>query len=275
MYIVEEVTPTIDKVTDSDLRDIPSGTSTTDTTVILTGEGTENLSVDIYDDGDFLRTVPVPASGTWTATFSGLARTGHCFVAKSRSLESAAWSFTVVAELVFDTSDLRLNGRLIIIPGIPLVRWPADTSRLRQASGGLPSYTYSSSNSGIATVDNLGNISSRSNGTVTVTVEDKSGQRKSCQVIVSNVMVGQILYLHNLTEAANKGRILTIAELETVKYTYDTVHSATGHWGDGRFTDNYWSSDWVSGPNWRILHLFNGTPADTAASHLRIRAIVV
>ncbi|QAY92316.1 hypothetical protein CUN63_21420, partial [Pseudomonas sp. ACM7] len=97
--VVAEVQPTIDKVTDSQLRDIANRGTTVDTTVILTGKATPNLKVVITDNGALPQTVDVKPDGSWTSTRTGLSRTAHSFVAKSESLASAAWVVNVVAEV--------------------------------------------------------------------------------------------------------------------------------------------------------------------------------
>ena len=184
------------------------------------------------------------------------------------------YTVKTVHEFVFDPTDVVLNGTLITFGLLPVVHWPEGTSKTRQASGGLKPYRYSSSNPNVAKVDGaLGIISSVSNGAAIITAEDSSGKKQTCRVIVSNVTPGQILYLHLITEAEQKGRVLSLAELESVKHTYNTVHNAV--WGDNTFASNYWSSNWVSGSTWRTLHLFNGTASGTAVSYQRMRAIIV
>lgn len=98
-----------------------------------------------------------------------------------------------VSELIIDTSPLRLDGLNISIDGtgLPWERTggnPVDTSAKRPASGGVPPYTYKSSNSTIVSVDGLGTVVSEGNGPATITVTDKVGQSKSYSVTVTNVV---------------------------------------------------------------------------------------
>lgn len=195
-------------------------------------------------------------------------------VEEAVSFPLRTYTTSVVPEFIFDPNDLILNGRLIAFSGATVVKWPTGTSKQKTANGGKEPYTYEISPKGVAMVDtHLGIVTSLANGTATLTARDATGNAKSCRVIVSNVLQGRILYLHNITEAGNQGRVLSLAELISVTQIYRTFHNS--YWGDGAYESNYWSSDWVSGSNWRILHLFNGTGSGTAISYHRIRAIVV
>jgi hypothetical protein len=102
LYVGKEVKPSIDKVTDSQLRDIANDGTTVDTTVILTGKATPNLKVVITDNGVLPQTVDVGPDGIWTSTRTGLTLTAHNFVAKAAygaGLESPVWGVKVVAEV--------------------------------------------------------------------------------------------------------------------------------------------------------------------------------
>lgn len=65
---------------------------------------------------------------------------------------------------------------------------PANASRQRVASGGVPPYTYTSSNSGVASVDGNGMVKSVSNGSATITVRDQAQQLASFNVTVQGVV---------------------------------------------------------------------------------------
>ena len=102
LYVGKEVKPSIDKVTDSQLRDITNGGTTVDTTVILTGKATPNLKVVITDNGASPQTEDVRPDGSWTSTRTGLSQTVHSFVATASygsGLASPAWVVKVAAEI--------------------------------------------------------------------------------------------------------------------------------------------------------------------------------
>ncbi|WP_010452840.1 Ig-like domain-containing protein, partial [Pseudomonas asplenii] len=90
--------------------------------------------------------------------------------------------------LVIDTSPMILNGKAVIVdynwprrgPDFPL------NTSTRTPTSGTPPYTYSSSNSTIASVT-AGKVTGLRNGSAAITVRDQSGQSKTYNVQVSNV----------------------------------------------------------------------------------------
>lgn len=96
-------------------------------------------------------------------------------------------------ELIIDTSPLNLDGTNISIAdsGLPWVltgKDPVATAAHRSALGGVPPYTYASSDPRIASVDNNGTVRSQGNGIATIKVTDQVGQTKQFVVAASNVV---------------------------------------------------------------------------------------
>jgi hypothetical protein len=155
--------------------------------------------------------------------------------------ESHALALTVREEMVLDTSPASLPGKIYLMPGYPdlLPAFPTGTTVLRQASGGRPPYTYSSSNPKVAQVDSQGLTSVRGNGNATITVADAGGERKSYSVSVSGVIECHGVGAGSLAQmsAAASGigaRLPSIQQL-------GEIHAAYGNrWPMGN--GNYWSS---------------------------------
>lgn len=190
------VTPVITRVLDSAGAAIGNGGRTYSTTVTLHGTAQGGLQVQILDNGTAQQTVTVPANGNWQVPLSGLSIGQHDFTAKGlygSQPVSAAWRVIVEVRppLVIDTSTMVLNGRVYVhvSTGQGPANRPAGTSGQRSASGGIPPYTYTSSNAGVASVNaSNGAVLSAGNGTATITVRDSAQQSASYTVSVSGVI---------------------------------------------------------------------------------------
>ncbi|MFL7963785.1 hypothetical protein ACEI36_16280 [Pseudomonas kielensis] len=94
------VTPTIASVKDPQ-NEIPNGTTTTATTILLSGKASNNQEVEIFDNGTTSKgTTSVNTSGDWNKEISGLAIDDHSFTAKGlygTEPVSAARTLTVTA----------------------------------------------------------------------------------------------------------------------------------------------------------------------------------
>ncbi|WP_296234260.1 hypothetical protein [Pseudomonas sp. UBA4617] len=187
-------TPVITRVVDSKGQPIGNGGRTYETGLTLHGSAQAGLKVEMLDNGTSGPTVAAPG-GNWQAPMSGLAVGRHAFTAKGlygNQPVSGEWIVTVENRppLVIDTSPLVLNGRLFVRgdngqgPSVA----PANTSRQRVASGGVPPYEYSSSNTAVASVDSNGTVRSRGNGSAVITVRDQAQQSVSYNVTVQNVI---------------------------------------------------------------------------------------
>lgn len=187
-------TPIITRVVDSKGQPIGNGGRTYETRLTLYGTAQAGLKVQMLDNGTPQTTVDAPG-GNWQAPMSGLAVGRHAFTAKGlygNDPVSGEWIVTVENRppLVIDTSPMVLNGKVFVRgdngqgPSSP----PANAARQRVASGGVPPYTYSSSNAGVASVDASGTVRSRGNGSAVITVRDQAQQTVSYNVTVQNVV---------------------------------------------------------------------------------------
>lgn len=218
-------TPVISHVVDSKGQPIGNGGRTYETGLTLHGTAQTGLQVQILDNGTPKTTVAAPG-GNWQASLSALATGRHAFTAKGlygNQPVSGQWIVTVENRppLVIDTSTMVLNGRVFVRgdngqgPSTP----PANAARQRVASGGVPPYSYSSSNPGVASVDASGTVRSCANGSAVITVRDQAQQTVSYNVTVQNVVrmylmgssqyiVGwsQRIYMSDLREVFNQYR---------------------------------------------------------------------
>ena len=116
--VANALVPAITSVKDSKGIDIPQNGTTVDTTVTLTGTGTANRAVDIYDGTTLKDSAPINAQGIWIYTATGLTVAAHAFKAKAKygsETESAVRTFTVAAATVPVITSV-LDSKGIAIP---------------------------------------------------------------------------------------------------------------------------------------------------------------
>ncbi len=144
-------------------------------------------------------------------------------------------TYTIKAALalVINTEPVSLGGWIFRSDHTP-TNPPGGSFVDRQASGGVPPYQYSSSNSAAAEVNiTNGRVISKGNGTAVITVRDSANQTVSYPVSVSNVYrifgTGAFnTYTQCSNAAANQGgRIPSLAEWRSYISTYAGL--ATDH----------------------------------------------
>jgi len=137
-------------------------------------------------------------------------------------------TYTIKAALalVINTEPVSLGGWIFRSDHTP-TNPPGGSFVDRQASGGVPPYQYSSSNSAAAEVNiTNGRVISKGNGTAVITVRDSANQTVSYPVSVSNVYrifgTGAFnTYTQCSNAAANQGgRIPSLAEWHSYISTY-------------------------------------------------------
>jgi hypothetical protein len=184
--------------------EIPNGSTTTETSITLSGTASKGQKVDVLD-GAVSKGQPIAdlITGVWTLLVSGLTVAAHSFTAKalygSGQVSTPPRTLTVARELILDPTPMILNGFNISIAGTGL-GWhltgndPAGTAATRAPTGGNSPFTYRSSHPNIASVDSNGRVRSEGNGQATIYVSDQH-QTKEYPVISSNV----VTYLFNPT----------------------------------------------------------------------------
>jgi hypothetical protein len=98
----DSIVPFIVSIKGSRGAEIPAGSSTVDTSVVLTGTAASNQQVEIFDGVTSQGTAPVNANGEWTLNVPGLTVASHSMKAKALygvRPESPLWSFYVVADV--------------------------------------------------------------------------------------------------------------------------------------------------------------------------------
>jgi hypothetical protein len=137
--------------------------------------------------------------------------------------QSMELKLSVLSALTFDTSALRLSGKTYTVISHPDVsqKWTADNSAQRVAKGGVKPYTYASSNTAVARVQEHGVVWSRGNGTATISVTDATGATLSYPITVSGVIKCSRLKPNTYQEVVwdaerNNARLPTMQELREV-----------------------------------------------------------
>lgn len=169
---------------------IANGGTTFERAVIVNGTAAANEDVEVYDGAAIAGIAPVNPGGNWSYELASLAIGTHSITAKAQygnGQVSALRSFKCESlPLTLDTSPLILSGKIYINAGggmpSPL---PSGSFIQRQASGGTPPYTYTSSNNTVASVNDSGLVQSQSNGSASITVNDSENQTLSYTVTVS------------------------------------------------------------------------------------------
>ena len=243
--VAAHVAPTITSVRDS-RGEVSNGGVTTDTSVALQGRVTPLRQVQIYDAGFPKHIVDASSRGDWSTSLE-VAVGSRILTARSISTgqDSNTRSFRVdspLPPLVFNTSPVTLSGRIYLFPAYPAVlpAFGAGTSVRHQASGGKPGYTYRSSNTAVAVVDNAGLVTVRGRGQTSITASDSENQSKSYTVTVTGVIhcvyLGVGSYSAMANAASNEGgRLPSFNELREIYSAYGS------RWP---MVDNfYWSTD--------------------------------
>ncbi|WP_176471626.1 hypothetical protein [Pseudomonas sp. Irchel s3h14] len=192
--------------------DIPPGGTTIETSVTLTGTASKGQKVDVLDGTDSKGQPRADVNtGGWTQLVSGLTVAAHSFTAKAlygSGQTSDARTFTVTSLLTIDPTPMTLSGAHLTIVGTGL-DWehqgtPPNASAQRKATGGMPPYTYKSSNEAIAWVDPVtGMVYSEGNGSTTISVEDQAGQSVSYPINCSGAT-----YLRHNPTPLNRHQVL-------------------------------------------------------------------
>jgi hypothetical protein len=227
--VAAHIAPTLTSVHDG-ISEIGNGGQTKSTSVTLRGTVTPNRQVQIYDNNSPKHTVTAVGSA-WNTTLS-VGLHGHAVKVRAVSTQqdSNTRNFTVISPippLNFNTNPVTLSGRIYLIPGSSVLpAFGPGTSVQHQASGGQPSYAYSTSNGNVAAVDSQsGLVTARGNGNATISVRDQAGQGKSYSVSVTGVTQCYGLSANWLSrvgdEARSRGlRLPSMGELRAISSAF-------------------------------------------------------
>ncbi len=102
IIVAHALVPVITTLKDFKGVDVPKNSTTVDTRVTLTGSGTANLEVEVFDGATSKGVCPVNEKGVWVCTVTDLAIEAHSFKAKAKYgsfTQSLPWDFAVTALL--------------------------------------------------------------------------------------------------------------------------------------------------------------------------------
>ncbi|WP_417697366.1 hypothetical protein [Pseudomonas sp.] len=191
--------PTLDSVKDADDVEIPEATSTTSTTLKLSGQASKGQKVEIFEGND-----PNPVSkgeatadnvtGIWKLEITvgpGFRRLYAKSLYHTGNVYSNVRTLNVVKPIILDSSIMVLDGTEVFAPAE--YQWTQTdlhgpgNRRTRTPTDGTPPYRYVSANAQIATVGSTdGDVIGQRNGQTLISVIDANNQVASYQVYVSN-----------------------------------------------------------------------------------------
>src|ERR1700712_2859793 len=124
-------------------------------------------SVEVFDGVTHVGNASIAADGGWSIPLTDLVRGPHVFSAKTSSgqLVSEPWTINVGQPLDIGAEHNMPIAQYYIVRGRPLVPAPPQAQYRRQATGGVPPYSYSSNNLEVAVVDSeSGTVVAAGNG---------------------------------------------------------------------------------------------------------------
>ncbi|WP_457970421.1 hypothetical protein M1D68_11560 [Pseudomonas sp. R4-84] len=184
------VAPTITSVKGQPSNaEIPDNSNTVESSVILSGAASVGQKIELFDGntsvGEFMA-----VAGNWTSTAITVAVGEHNFKATGLYGDrptSAVRRLRVIEPLVIDNRIANLDGFFLYYNGARnSTPMPAGTTVTRTPSRGNPPYAYSTSNTGVATVNDQGVVVGGGNGEAIITITDAYGQTASYTVSRSN-----------------------------------------------------------------------------------------
>ncbi|MDI2146272.1 hypothetical protein KBJ94_29970, partial [Pseudomonas sp. ITA] len=245
--------PTITSVKGSPSNvEIPNGGTTVETSVTLTGAAAKGQKVDVLL-GIVSKGQPTadPVTGIWTLVVTGLTAVLQSFTAKAlygTGQSSAARTFTVVTKLNAGTNKTLNATGYVVIQGMPPPNPPANAIFTQPAIGGIPPYTYQSSDNDVAIVNSAtGATIAAGNGTATITVTDSSKATASYLVTISNAVVW--VYVHdgyplqnggNAWDRTNQAISASGTKLPTAADSNALLRSYAPKWGDWVTRMKWW-----------------------------------
>jgi hypothetical protein len=116
--VVANLTPTITQVIDSN-GPISNGGTTVETSVTLSGQGSPDQQIELFDGNVSKGTARTNGAGAWSLTLSGLTVASHPF--KARALygtqpESTVWTITVAAAVTPTITSIKDSNNIEIPP---------------------------------------------------------------------------------------------------------------------------------------------------------------
>lgn len=189
------VKPVITSVKNSFGAEIENGGTVSDNKIILSGSALAGAVLQIFDGETFIEDVQADASYKWQSKRVLIAVGPHRFIAREKNgqqFESEPWSIERLAFSI-DKLPMILKGYSVKIP-----QWPktgedsVGNTAVRTPIGGVPPYTYLSSEPLTASVTPQGKVTGLKSGVSTIYVVDQECTTLTYLVSVTNVYRLQI-----------------------------------------------------------------------------------
>lgn len=249
--VLEDVKPVINSVKDSKGVEIPEAGTTVDTVIELTGTASRNQEVEIFDVTTPKGIAMVAEDGVWVHPVSELSPGAHSYSAVAKygaGQVSEAWNFTVLSGFQMDTSPAMISGLSYAWEDYNYLpsTLPTDSFVQRTPTGGVPPYTYISSDPSVAVAFSDGRVWAHKNGSATITVSDSATNRKSYTVTVTNawlmVYLGQFIWNGAIQYQPPGGHLPNMVELRVIEAQW------ASRWPG--IPGRCWSSDSSGGSAW-------------------------
>ena len=193
VYTSAHVRPIIGSVKDASHQELAEGAVTIDTSLVVSGTATANRRIQLLDGVELVAGETwVDERGGWTQTLANLPLKSYSLTAKARygtePVSTPPRTFKVEPPLSVDRTQMNLNGFSVKIP-----QWPRTgedsigNTGTRVPTGGVPPYSYASSDPRVASVTDAGKVTGHVNGTVTIYVGDRTGTTLTYIAAVTNV----------------------------------------------------------------------------------------
>jgi len=209
----------------------------------------EGVVMDLFDCGEKIASIPIHSDGSWSVSLSGQLTGEHRYLVKSPDarVESNVW------KLVVSTLDLGADHThdvgpvYCIVPGLPPLPAPSAGRYSREATGGVPPYSYSSSNPQIAIVaPDSGDAVAADNGTAVITVTDANGASAHYSLTftgVERVQLWEDEVSWGASEAERPWRSVAL-DLNGMSRLYNTYSAVGGVVAYLKWPNKpYWTSD--------------------------------
>lgn len=142
-------------------------------------------------------------------------------------------TMTVERDFIVDPGQMILDAFNVKYTGWPRTgAYVPGNMKVREASGGVFPYHYTSSNARVASVNAAGMVVGESNGIATITVSDAAGATASFDVLVSNVYAPSIHTTPNFTfaqaiawkDSIENARAIDSEEIAAIRIEYSRAH---------------------------------------------------
>lgn len=206
--------------------------------------------VELFDGEKFVGISKVADDGTWSLPVIGLSHVPHVFIAKTAEgrIISEPWTITTGLPLNLGSDHTQRILDFWIARGKPPVGAKANGRFLREATGGVPPYLYTSSNLNVAMVDaTTGEVTAAGNGTAVITVKDAANSVAQYKLTLTGIH--EVRHLNEVWWAPSGPNrewvktALTRNEMRSLYRTYSETESGNVVKFLGWPDKSYWTSD--------------------------------